>query len=370
MFRLTTIAGLALAVLAAQVPAQDVIPYNGPVKYARHDMATGFTQVFENEPVPGPGDSEPSVLWSNANIGTSFSTGAGNAIVTNHHMAWGTATFLGAGATITEIRIAYATSILASEGTVIFNIRIYDGATGFGNKGTLNPNGNLIVSGLPNSVSGGFEAYVVDVTLGTPITLADGAFGYSYNSDTTFTNGTTKVTGPMLCIAPAGPGLPNAYDRYLESTNAYVNTFSFAAPNVATFCMRLVGRAIGAPPNPWVNYGTKQKVTLTGEGSATPGSVDNVISVKVNPAGKSFILVAGLTQADFFQPSIGLHFYAFPWLVQLAPIVTPPASGQVDLPAAFPGDVPVGTKIYMQAFGQNLSNNYVNWSEGLEVTIQ
>jgi hypothetical protein len=134
--------------------------------------------------------------------------------------------------------------------------------------------------------------------------------------------------------------------------------------------MRLKGREIGAPPSAWSNYGVKNKVTLTGDGSATPGSLDNVIHVKCNPAGKNFVLVVGITQSDFVQGGLGLNIYAFPWLLQLAPITTPVLTGVVDLAAPFPAALPTGTNLYMQAFAQNLAGNYVNWSEGLQCTVQ
>jgi hypothetical protein len=374
MFKpLTLLAGVAVCALTAPAAAQDTIPFNGPIKYVRHDMATGTNQIFDFDPAPasgGPGDSSPSVLWSNANTGGSFSVGGSNAVATHHHMGWGVATFLGAGAEITEFRMAYATGITVAQGTVAFRIRFYNGATGFGNQGSVNANGDLIITGLPNSASGGFEGYIVDVTLATPITMADGPFGYSYNSDASFTDGVNEITGPLLCIAPVGPGVTPNYDRYVESTNAYVNTFSFAAPNIGVFCMRLTGRATGAPASPWENYGVKSGVTLSATGSALPGSVDNVITIKNNPAGKSVILVAGVSQADFFSASIGLHFYAHPWLLQLNPLVTDPFSGNVVLPAPLPGTLTAGDEIYMQAFGQNLSNQYKKWSEGLKLTVQ
>jgi len=41
-----------------------------------------------------------------------------------------------------------------------------------------------------------------------------------------------------------------------------------------------------------------------------------------------------------------------------------------DLPAALDASLTPGTEIFLQAFGQNLSNQYKNWSEGLQLTIQ
>jgi len=380
MIRLSSVlASLALGAIAVPAVAQDIIPVTN-VKYAgRFDVASGtfFPSSVDPDTLVSPGDADPVVIYDNSTTNGYLSTGASGAIALNHHMDWGTYTSgFGAGASVTEVRIAYATNLLAAAGAPNIRLRLYQGATGFGVQGTVIS--DLIVGPLPNSASGGYEGFIIDVTLPSALTVNDGAIGWSYNADNPV-GASNSATGVLLAGPPnaAGTGVNKTgllgfggYDRYNENTNAYVGTFQASAAPVLSFAFRMKGRENGAPTSPWVNYGTKQKVTLTGDGSATPGSVDNVITVKVNPAGKSFILVAGLTQSDIFQANLGLQFYALPWLVQLAPIITPPASGQVDLPAAFPGDVPVGTKIYMQAFGQNLANSYVNWSEGLEVTIQ
>lgn len=375
----TVLAGLALGAVLVPASAQDIFPVTSVKYIGRYDIATEtfFPSDVDPDTLVAPGDADPVVVYDNSTTNGYFSTGAGGAITTNHHMDWGTlTTAFGQGAEVTEVRINYATNITAPNTPPKVRLRLYQGATGSGVQGTVI--GDYIIDAGALS-TGGYQGFTVDVTLPAAVSMADGPIGWSYNVDNPV-GAPTNSTGPLLAGPPNAPGTGvnkgapatgfGAYDRYNETTNAYVATILGASPVVTSFSVRLKGRVNGAPANPWVNYGVKQKVTLTGAGSATPGSVDNVITVKVNPAGKSFILVAGLSQADFFQPSIGLHFYAFPWLVQLAPIVTPPATGVVDLPAAFPGDVPVGTKIYMQAFGQNLANSYVNWSEGLEVTIQ
>jgi len=373
MFNLSLTSALVAGVLLTGVAsAQDAIPVSGPIKYVRHDMATGANVIFDTDPSlqpAGPGDTNPTILWSNANIGGSFSTGGGNAVATHHHMGWGVATYGGMGATITEFRIAYATSVTAAEGTIALRIRFYDGATGFNNPGTVNPNGDLIITGLPNSAGGGFEGYIVDVTPVTPIVMADGPFGYSYNSDASFTNGGTKVTGPLLCIAPVGPGITGQYDRYLESTNAYVNTFAFAAPNVGAFCMRLTGRAAGAPPPAWVLYGTKSGVEFNGTGSATPGSVDNVLAIK-STNGKKAIMVVGLTQSNLTNVNLGLTFYALPWLLQINDLQLAGLDGTLNLPAPLPLSLTPGLKLYFQVFAQKANNVYGKYSEGLELTVQ
>src|SRR5262249_24417132 len=156
---------------------------------------------------------------------------------------------------------------------------------------------------------GGAVIQVVDVTLATPIQLADGPIGWSYFS-------LQANTGPAIAGQPNGPGVVDAFDRYTEATGAYTGSFFFGGNPLASFVMRLSGRANGGGGGggAWVNYGTKNKVTLTGSGSATPGSVDNVITIKNNPGGKSVILVGGLVQSDIFSPNLNLQFYALPWI--------------------------------------------------------
>jgi hypothetical protein len=371
----SVLAGLALGAAVAPAVAQDMTPAPA-VHYAKYDMATRTYTVFDSDPDVGIADDNPTVLYDNSTTNGYFTTGGG-AIKTTHFMDWGTfATGGGLGANITEFRMAYVTSIAAPT-SVDFRMRFYDGATGNGSDGTVNPNGDLLVTGLPNATTAGTPAgWIVDVTLVTPITLADGAFGWSYNSDT---GGSVTGTGPFLAGPPNAPGAgaahqaPNTgfgtYDRITESTDTYLATV-VGTTVMLSMPIRLKGREIGAPPPAWTVYGDKNKVTLTGTGSATPGSLDNVVHVKCNPAGKDFVLVAGITQADFTNAHLGLHFQAFPWLVMLAPITTPVLTGSVDLPAPFPVDVPVGTNIYMQVFAQNLAGAYKNWSEGLQVTVQ
>lgn len=365
----TVLAGLALGALLAPASAQDYIPVS-VVNYAKYDMATQTFTVLPGNPDLNPGDADPVVLYDNSATNGYFTTGSG-AIKTHHFMDWGTFTTTpGMGADVTEFRMAYVTNILAPT-PVTFRMRFYQGATGNGVKGTII--GDYSVTGLPNSASGGFEGWIVDVTLTTPLHIDDGAIGWSYNSDT---GGSTTGTGPFLVGPPNGPGAGAAhgpafgsYDRYLETTDAYVTTL-VGSTVMLSMPIRLKGRETGGAPPVWANYGVKSGVTLNGSGSATPGSTDNVITIKNNPAGKSVILVVGVAQSDFFSPSIGLHFYAHPWVLQLAPMATDPLSGDVVLPAPLPLSLTAGDEIYMQAFGQNLANQYKKWSEGLHLTIQ
>jgi hypothetical protein len=369
----------SLALVASAIPAMaqqdDIIQIDSAPYLGKLDLATGVFSPSSIDP-DSLIDSNPSIIYDNSTTNGYLTTGGGN-IVANHHMDWGTlTTTFGQGAMIEELRLSIATNLAAPSAPPGLRLRIYQGATGFGVQGTVIAD-YTINPGLLSSVAGQYQGGTFDVTLPTALNIADGPIGWSFNVDNPV-GAPTSATGILLAGPPNGPGAGAAhgqtfgsYDRYNEATNAYVNTFAGAGPVAMTsFTIRMRGRENGAPPSAWTNYGIKNKVTLTGDGSATPGSVDNVITVKANPAGKDFILVAGITQSDFFLGGPGLHFYAFPWLVQLAPITTPLLNGTVNLPAAFPANVPVGLNIYLQAFAQNLGGNYVNWSEGLQVTIQ
>ena len=362
MFRLSTL--LAVAALATSTVAQDIIPVTKISYGGRYDIAseTFYPSIDGQKPA---GDATGTVIYDNSAFLGSFSTGSG-AVKTHHFMDWGTPNYGGSGAVIESLEIGYATNVTVAQGTVNLRLRLYDGATGFGVKGTVV--GDYLLTGLPNSSSGGYEGWSVTVTLPAPLAVNDGAFGWSYNSDAA---GATNSTGPLLVGPPNPDGIINAYDRYLETTDAYVNTFSFAAPTVASFYMVFFGRFNNPPVNPWENYGdTKNKVTLEGSGSATPGSVDNNLHLSHGVPTKPLTLVVGLTQSDILKVTTGVHFYALPWVLMVGPLTVNPVNGDLDIPAPFDPALIPGTEIYMQAFGQNLANVWKNYSFGLKVTVQ
>ena len=123
----------------------------------------------------------------------------------------------------------------------------------------------------------------------------------------------------------------------------------------------------GPPPTAWELYGTKSGVTFSGEGSATPGSVDNVLHIK-STNGKKAILVAGITQSNITAG--GLTYYALPFLILIPDLQLDAVSGKVDLPAPLPASLIPGTMVFMQCFAESNTNNYSKWSEGLKLTVQ
>jgi len=350
-----SLSGLLAGVMLATAAAQDPIPVTSVHYAGRYDMATHTFFPADIDPDQSPGDNNPTVLYDNSTTNGSYTT---QNQATQFAMDWGTPTFGATGATITEIRIGYGTNLTALQN---IRIRLHQGATGFGVKGT--EIFNELLTGLPGStMAGQGQGITVDVTLATPIVMTDGPLGWSYFSG-------NNSTGPLTIGPPNAAGVVNNFDRYNNNTGNYVGTFQFAGGvPMASFMMRLKGRVNGN--GAWTIYGTKKKVDLSATGSATPGSVDNVITIKNNPGGKSVILVAGLVQSDIFSVNLDLQLYAMPWIIQLAPMVTSVIDGTVNLPTPLDASLPPGTQIFLQAFGQNLSNQYKNWSEGLELTIQ
>jgi hypothetical protein len=363
MFRTSRfLASLALCVATAPIAAQDIIPVDSVRHAGRYDVATQTFYPVDSDP-QAQYESTGTVLFNNSTLSGGFTTGSG-AIVTHHFMDWGTANFGGGGATVESFTIGYATNVVAPT-PVNMRVRIYQGATGFGVQGTVLA--DFVLTGLPNHPGGaGFSGFTVDVTPVTPFAIVDGAIGWSYNSDMT-----GSTTGPLLVGPPNEAGVINAYDRYLESTNAYIGTFQFTPPTVGSFVLKLTGRLNNPPPVAWEQYGNKKVVTLTGDGPGTPLSA-NEITIKSTAVGKPVLLVVGITQSAVYSPSLNMNFYALPWLVELGTFIPDPMDASVHIPFVMP-DIPLvnpGDEIFFQAFGKNLANVWANYSKGLKLTIQ
>lgn len=353
---------LAICIAGATVSAQDIIPVESVHYAGRYDVATHTFYPSSVDPDAAPVEGTPVVLYNNTTTNGSLTTGSG-LIATEHFLDWGTANFGGAGAMITDIRIGYATNLVAPA-SVDLRVRLYQGSAGFGVEGT--PVGDYLLTGLPNSSSGGFEGFTVDVTLPTAVNMNDGAIGWSYNSDTS----PTTSTGPLLVGPPNAPGVVDAYDRYNETTEAYDGTFFFGGSPMASFFIRLSGIANFVPPSAWEKYGAvKKKMNLNGIGDGTPGS-DNTIRIKSTVSFAPVVLVAGVTDSNIFSAGLDMWFYALPWNLEVGPFVPDPATALYDLDFVMPPAVPAGTTLFMQAFGANLAGNFVNYSNGLKLTVQ
>ena len=353
---------LALCVMGLSASAQDVIPVDS-IRYAgRYDVATQTFHPSTTQPDTSQYAGTPVVLFNNTATNGSLFVGNG---ATEHFLDWGTANFGGGGASVTEIQIGYATNLQAP-GTVALRVRLYQGAAGFGVPGTVV--GDYALTGLPNSASGGFEGFFIDVTLPAAVPMTDGAIGWSYNSDASDPSG----TGPLLVGPPNAAGVQDAFDRYLEADESYIGTSFFGGAPFASFPMRLTGTPNVVPVNAFEKYGaTKKVIVLSGTGPGTPDS-DNEVKIKSTIPGKPVVLMVGIVQSDIFVANFNMQFYALPWLIQLGPFVPNPASATVLLPFTIPslGVVNPGEEVFMQSFGQNLAGQWVNYSKGLKLTIQ
>jgi hypothetical protein len=357
-----TLASLALCIAGATATAQDVIPVDS-VQYAgRYDIASQTFFPSDVDPDLEPAEGTPVVLFDNTATNGSLTTGAG-IIATHHFLDWGTAAFGGGGASISEIRIGYATDLMAP-GSVDLRIRLYQGSTGFGVRGTII--GDYPLTGLPNSVSGSYEGFTIDVTLPADLEMTNGAIGWSYNSDTT----PDTSTGPLLVGPPVETGVEDVYDRYVERTEAYDGTFWFGGDPHASFVMRLTGVPDLVPSGAWSVYGDqKKKVTLTGFGPGTPDSL-NTIRIKSPVPFAPVQFVTGIVPSNLYSGGLDMWFYALPWLIQFGPVTPDPHTALYELNFVLPPTIPVGVELYMQAFGANMAGNWVNYSKGLKLTVQ
>jgi len=217
---------LAVLVPAAATQAQsldsNIKAFNGTITEYDYDFATGTL----SKPLPSPA-SAPAVIYDNtAGNGFFFTPGPGF-----KQMDWGTVTTAGHDG-VTAFQIGYATDQMAPVSMNIWFTSGGAGTLGFGTQGTTIAAFGL--SGLPGSVSGGVEAYLINVALGSfCFILPDGDVGYAYELMDT-------DTGPLLIGPPNEAGVDNAFDRY-DLADAYIGTFWFGGSPFASFHMQLTG---------------------------------------------------------------------------------------------------------------------------------
>ncbi|MED5330750.1 MAG: hypothetical protein VX916_05615 [Planctomycetota bacterium] len=327
-----------------------------------YDSAMGYMGTFWFGGPPAPMASfyvaatSPAtcdLFYDNTAMSGSLFTGGANTPL----LDWGT---LDNDANVCSMDIAYATS---SATPVDLNVRFHTGNSA-GDVGWGNPGDSTVfnLTGLPESVSGGFEAYLVNVVFDPPLRLTAGVVGWSYEA-------LDADTGPML--TGNGPGTEDVFDMYDGSWN-HLGSFWFGGPPnpKASFYAGLHGEDLGPPPPPpaWLSYGDSTgNMNLTGDGDGTPGSM-NTITIK-GTGGQDAQLVAGITMSDLDLPSHGVTLYAFPWNFRIGGLPLSTTSGKIDLTGALPANTPVGLQLYFQAFAPNLAGA-LKHSPGLELTVQ
>jgi hypothetical protein len=346
---LITLAALCACLLFAEAAtAQDAVALAAPPVHAgTYDPVTGTL-------LPGSQPDEDVLYDNTADNGSFFVPGKGFI-----EMDWGTPAYGGNGAVLTGYQIGYATT--RTTGQLAMIIRLHEGATGHGEFGTVIYEETL--RGLPLS-TGGAQGFTVDVLLGEPLDVLDGAVGWSYEFN-------DDETGPLLVGPPNAAGVENAWDEYASPKNEYVGTFWFGGTPYASFHLQLTGTANPPTPSAWLKYGVANGMVLSGFGPGTPGS-ENLLRIK--GIGDTFaVLTVGLTQSDITAGANGITFYGWPWLFAIYDIYieyVPMSLGVAELPAIIPIETPEGLQIYMQAIGQGLDGVYKRYSKGLELTVQ
>ena len=77
--------------------------------------------------------------------------------------------------------------------------------------------------------------------------MVDGPLGWSYNSDSV---GATNSTGPLLVGPPVAAGVEDAYDRYLEVTNAGPAVAEQLGELLGNLLFLVSGTAVGPTEHP------------------------------------------------------------------------------------------------------------------------
>lgn len=221
----------ALALTGSMAMADIAEPVS-VVNYAKYSMATGKVKIG------GSGHRTNQIAWDSTTQTGFFS----NRVSTQWVVDWGD---VPAGNlvldTVDGFQIGYATN---STVPVDIEVRFYENGNGFND--VSNEVAAFLITGLPGSGSGGVEAWVVDVNLGSLAFIMNGPdkdsipgqdFEYSYNMKN---RGNATSMGPL--IATGGHGQEDAFDRYTggpQGSGTYDGTFFFGGNPFAQFHMRL-----------------------------------------------------------------------------------------------------------------------------------
>jgi len=243
--------GVLTPMIAAQTSTSPV-PINGtPTYLGTYSMATG-----EISP-PQAGDGDAVVFDNTAGNGSFFQPGP------TINMDWGTMA-AGGNNFITNIQIGYATQ---EAGDIDLGIRIHEGATGFGDAGTVVS--NLLVSDLPGSDGVAVAAFVIDLDLvgaGLVFELDDGPIGWSYEMF-------DLTTGPLLIGPPNEAGVIDAFDQSAPDETP-IGTFFFGGVPFASFHCQLTGAAEDPGPECFLLLGIDELA-----GIPFPGDPKDVLLV-------------------------------------------------------------------------------------------
>ena len=212
------LAALAVAspLALSQTTTVESVPVTSVTYVGTYDLASG-------ELLPAPPPTGTIVYDNTTGNGSFFPAGTDQLV-----MDWGTLSAGGRNA-ISTVQLGYATT---STAPIDLGFALHAGATGFGDPGA--PVTQFDVAGLPGSVTGGAEAFIVDVALPFKVDLPDGPIGYSYTPR-------DDVTGPLTIGPPNEAGVEDAFDQYSADLSTYVGTFFFGGTPVASFHCALTG---------------------------------------------------------------------------------------------------------------------------------
>lgn len=221
----------ALALTGSMAMADIAEPVS-VVNYAKYNLTTGKVKVG------GGGHRTHQIAWDSTNQTGFFS----NRVSTQWVVDWGD---VPAGNlvlnTVDGFQIGYATN---STVPVDIEVRFYENGNGFND--VSNQVAAFLLTGLPGSNTGGVQAWIVDVNLGSSAFIMNGPdkdsipgqdFEYSYNMAN---RGNATSMGPL--ISTGGHGQEDAFDRYdggPQGSGTYAGTFFFGGNPFAQFHMRL-----------------------------------------------------------------------------------------------------------------------------------
>lgn len=219
---------IAVSTAASAIEEVAVSPM-GSVSFASYDFATGTV-------TSGAREFGPDIAWDATDAVGSFR----NTDIGTETVDWGDVAI---GTVVNGFQIGYATD---STSPVDLTIRFYEPGNGFGDVSAVIA--TFPLTGLPASVSGGAEGFVVDVdlegggefTITGPDVEPDGLADFEYGYESITSAGT--ALGPLIVNPlPFAPGAEDAFDLYTPNQDGgtYDGTFFFGGDPFAQFHMRL-----------------------------------------------------------------------------------------------------------------------------------
>jgi hypothetical protein len=192
-----------------------------------------------------------TVCYSNGAWAGNVTVSPNTTHVGKEYVDWGTFSTCGPFGTnsMTKFTIGLATNILNVPATAGIEVGFYSGTNNavvgppFGVKGTLIQ--KYTITGLPSSSNGTLQGFTADIDISaSPITIPNGAIGWSYRIPTTIVGTSGNQYGwNLIPVASSAAGNVDFFDRYLANGN-FEGSFFFTAAgggsaNLASLYMRM-----------------------------------------------------------------------------------------------------------------------------------